>query len=94
MINIKPSAAIRKNYNEISKLCKESGEPIYLTKNGEGDLVVMDIEAFARRESMLRLREKLVAAEENRLNGKTGYTVDEVSTMMKAAIREVINGKH
>lgn len=56
--------------------------------------MVMDIEAFARRESMLRLREKLVAAEENRLNGKTGYTVDEVSTMMKAAIREVINGKH
>jgi prevent-host-death family protein len=92
MINIKPSAAIRKNYNEISKLCKESGEPVYLTKNGEGDLVVMDIEAFARRESMLRLREKLIEAEESRLNGKTGYTVDEVSAMMKAAIQEVIDG--
>ncbi|MDD4569886.1 MAG: type II toxin-antitoxin system prevent-host-death family antitoxin [Tepidanaerobacteraceae bacterium] len=92
MINIKPSAAIRNNYNEISKLCKESGEPVYLTKNGEGDLVVMDIEAFARRESMLRLREKLIEAEENRLNGKTGYTVDEVSSMMKAAIQEVIDG--
>ena len=92
MINIKPSAAIRKNYNEISQLCKESGEPVYLTKNGEGDLVVMDIEAFTRRESMLRLREKLVAAEESHLNGKTGYTVDEVSAMMKAAIQEVIDG--
>lgn len=93
MMNIKPSAAIRKNYNEISELCKRSGEPVYLTKNGEGDLVVMDIEAFARRESMLRLRESLVAAEESRLSGKSGYSIDEVSDMMKVAVREVLNGK-
>ena len=93
MINIKPSAAIRKNYNEISKMCKQTGEPIFLTKNGEGDLVVMDIETFARRESMLRLRENLIAAEEGRLNGKPGHTVDEVSAMMKAAVREVLGGQ-
>jgi len=49
MINIKPSAAIRKNYNQISELCRKTGEPVYLTKNGEGDLVVMDVESFARR---------------------------------------------
>lgn len=93
MINIKPSAAIRNNYNEISELCKRSGEPVYLTKNGEGDLVVMDIEAFARRESMLQLREKLITAEEDRANGKHGYSVDEVSSMMKAAVKEVLNGR-
>lgn len=93
MIYIKPSAAIRKNYNDISELCKQSGEPVYLTKNGEGDLVVMDIETFARRESMLRLRENLVAAEEDRLNGKNGYSVDEVSNMMKDAVKEVLHGQ-
>lgn len=92
-MNIRPSAAIRKNYNEISKMCKNSGEPVYLTKNGEGDLVVMDIEAFARRESMLRLRENLVAAEEGRLSGKKGYSADEVSSMMQKSVSEVINGK-
>lgn len=92
MLNIKPSAAIRKNYNQVSELCKKTGKPVYLTKNGEGDLVVMDIEAFARRESMLNLRENLIAVEEERLNGKTGYSVDEVASMMKQAIREVING--
>ena len=48
-MNIRPSAAIRQDYNEISELCKKSGEPIYLTKNGKGDLVVMDIGAFERR---------------------------------------------
>lgn len=93
MMNIKPSAAIRKNYNEISELCKRTGEPVYLTKNGAGDLVVMDIETYARRESMLRLRETLVAAEEGRLSGKPGYSVDEVSAMMKAAVREVLDGQ-
>ena len=39
-ILIKPSASIRNNYNEISALCKETREPVILTKNGEGDLVV------------------------------------------------------
>jgi PHD/YefM family antitoxin component YafN of YafNO toxin-antitoxin module len=92
-MNIKPSAAIRKNYNEIAELCKESGEPVYLTRNGEGELVVMDIDAFAKRESMLRLREHLVAAEEGRLNGKPGYSINEVASMMRNAVREVLDGK-
>jgi PHD/YefM family antitoxin component YafN of YafNO toxin-antitoxin module len=56
MLNIRKSAEIRKNYNEISELCKRTGEPIYLTNNGSHDLVVMDTEAFIRRESTLGLR--------------------------------------
>lgn len=87
-MHIKPSAAIRKNYNEISALCKATKEPVFLTKNGEGDLVVMDIETFSRRESMLRLREQLISAEEDRLVGKRGYSIEEVDEMMKKAIQE------
>ncbi|MDR2711836.1 MAG: type II toxin-antitoxin system Phd/YefM family antitoxin [Clostridiales bacterium] len=93
MMNIKPSAAIRKNYNEISALCKRTKEPVYLTKNGEGDLVVMDLETFARRESMLKLRETLIAAEEDRLAGKPGHSIDEVADMMRQVIREVAHGR-
>ena len=93
MMNIKPSAAIRKNYNAISELCKRSGEPVYLTKNGEGDLVVMDIASYARRESLLRLRVSLFLAEESRLQGSSGHAVDDVSSMMKAAVREVLDGQ-
>lgn len=59
-MNIRPSEAIRQNYDEIAELCRETGEPVYLTKNGEGDLVVMDIENFTRREKMLKLREQLL----------------------------------
>ncbi len=92
-MNIKPSAAIRNNYNEISNLCKTTGEPVYLTKNGEGDLVVMDIEAFTRREKMLKLREELIAAEEERLMGRKGYSIDELDKMLSNAISEAKHGQ-
>lgn len=53
-MNIRPSAAIRQNYNEIADLCRKTEEPIFLTKNGEGDLVVMDIATYEKREKMLQ----------------------------------------
>jgi prevent-host-death family protein len=92
-MHIKPSANIRQNYNEIAALCKSTGEPVYLTKNGEGDLVVMDIEAFARREKMLTLREELLAVEEDRLVGRAGVTLDELDKYLDGIIDEVENGK-
>ena len=66
-MNIRPSAAIRQNYNEIAEMCRKTAEPVFLTKNGEGDLVVMDIETYNRREKMLKLREELLAVEEDRI---------------------------
>lgn len=86
-MTIRPSAAIRQNYNEISEFCKKTGEPVYLTKNGEGDLVVMDIEAFHRREKLLKLQAELLEAERATLQGE-GSTVDEVAEKMRRAIRE------
>lgn len=90
---IKPSASIRQNYNEIADLCKSSGEPVYLTKNGEGDLVVMDIETFSRRERMLKLREELLAVQEDRLAGRVGVKPDELDTYLEGIIDEVQHGK-
>lgn len=87
-MNIRPSAAIRQNYNEIADLCRKTAEPIFLTKNGEGDLVVMDIETYDRREKMLKLREELLAVEEDRVRGAAGCSVEEVAAMMRSAIRE------
>lgn len=91
-MQIRPSASIRQNYNEVASLCKRTKEPVYLTKNGEGDLVVMDIEAFQRREKMLNLREALLAAEEGRLRGAPEYSVEDVAGMMRSAIREARDG--
>lgn len=87
-MNIRPSAAIRQNYNEIADMCRKTEEPVFLTKNGEGDLVVMDIGTYNRREKMLKLCEELLAVEEDRMRGSKGYSVEEVTAMMRNAIRE------
>lgn len=50
--------------------------------------MVMDIATFSQRESMLRLREQLVAVEEDRLAGKKGFSIGEVDEMMKKAIKD------
>ena len=87
MVHIKPSAAIRKNYNEISRLCRATRGPVFLTKNGEGDLVVMDIETYSQRENMLKLREKLLQSETDKKNGRV-YTVAETVAAMRKAVAE------
>ena len=83
---IKPSTALRNEYNMISKLCKDKQEPVFLTKNGEGDLVLMSIEAYEYREEMLDLRERLLSAEANRLSGAKTYTIAEVSEKLRGLI--------
>ena len=87
-MHIKASAAIRNNYNEISRLCKESGEPVYLTKNGEGDLVVMDIIAFERRAKELKLAEQLWEIRTARLAGAKGYSLAEVRKALTKTIAD------
>lgn len=48
MPSIRPSSDLRNSYNEISKFCHEYNEPVYITKNGQGDLAVMSIETYER----------------------------------------------
>lgn len=85
---IKPSTCLRNEYNEISEFCKKEKQPVFLTKNGEGDLVVMSLEAYSYREEMLDLREKLIEAELQRLNGEKTYSIEEVDSMLE----DIING--
>ncbi len=48
MAFIRPCADLRNNYNEISKICHETKEPMYITKNGSNDLVVLSDEAYEK----------------------------------------------
>ena len=48
MPNIRPSSDLRNKYNEISEFCHKYSEPVYITKNGKGDLAVMSIETFEK----------------------------------------------
>lgn len=87
---IKPSASLRNEYNQISNLVKETSDPIYITKNGEGDMVIMGIEAFHRREKLLDLKEKLLMAEEQRINGDKTLSLNEVQKRLQEKINKYI----
>ena len=81
---IKSSTALRNDYGTISDLAHEEAEPIYITKNGEGDLVVMSIEAFEQREETIKLRTKLEAAEASWLSDAPSYTLEESRKRLEA----------
>ena len=55
MPTIRPSADLRNSYNEISEFCHEYSEPIFITKNGKGDLAVMSIEVYEALKGKLEL---------------------------------------
>lgn len=86
-MTILASADIRLNYNEVVKKCKESGEPIYLTKNGQGELVVMDIESFEKREQELRAQQMVLESYAARLSGSKDYSLEESKSMMENMLK-------
>ena len=88
-MTIMPSADIRLKYNEIVDKCRESGEPIYLTRNGQGELVVMDIASFEKREQELAAQQLVLEAYAATLAGAKDYSIEESMKM----INKMIEGK-
>ena len=83
---IKPSSELRQNYNSIAEICRSTKMPVFLTRNGAGDTVIMDLETYNQREEDLAAAERLLAAERIRLAGTRGYTIDEFEHNMREAI--------
>lgn len=76
-------------YLILSNLAKETKEPMYITKNGDGNLVVMNIEAFEQREQMLKLRERVLKAEQERIEGQPTVSVSEARRRLRERVNEV-----
>ena len=86
---IKASAALRNDYASISNIARKTNEPIYITKNGEGDGVFMSIDAFEKREQILELRAKIIQAEEERLNGAKTRSISEARKELRERARNI-----
>ena len=86
---IKASAALRNDYTSISNMAKETKEPIYITKNGEGDLVLMSIDAFEKREQMLKLRERVLQAEQERVSGAKTVSISQARKQLAERIDDI-----
>lgn len=80
MPNILPVSDLR-NYNEVMKNC-QVGEPVFLTKNGRGRFVVMDIEDYERERAEKKLLEKLQEAQEAVKDGNSWLSLEELKAMV------------
>lgn len=81
MSNILPVSDLR-NYNEVLKNC-QAGEPVFLTKNGRGRFVVLDIEDYERERAEKKLLMKLQEAEEVVKNGEEWLSLEELKAAME-----------
>jgi PHD/YefM family antitoxin component YafN of YafNO toxin-antitoxin module len=87
MPTIRPSSDLRNNYNEISTFCHEHAEPVYITKNGKGDLAVLSIEAFEKLVGRFELRKLLTEGIDDIENGRK-TPVDEAFQKMRQGLKK------
>ena len=83
---IKPISDLRNKSNEISELAHNTNEPIFITKNGEGNLVVMSISHFSKLQSKMELLSKLSVAQNQKAKGDKGKTLKQVMTNIRKSI--------
>jgi prevent-host-death family protein len=88
MTVIKPISDLRNKANEISDIAHKSGKPVFITKNGEGDLVVMSIAHYSRLMLKLELYGKLAVAQSQRAKGERGRPLAAVMKDLRKRIRE------
>ncbi len=89
MPNIRPISDLRNNANDISEICHQTREPVFITKNGVGDMVVMSVEAYERQQALINLYAKLAEAEEEIMGGAEG----EDFLVVSRQLRDMVHGR-
>ena len=88
---IRPISDLRNNANAISEYCHETREPVFITKNGVGDLVVMSIEAYERQQDMFDLYAKLAEAE---AEGDEGEDFEIVAKRFRERLHDKLQSRN
>ena len=85
---IRPISDLRNKFSDVSRAVHESDTPVFLTKNGRGDMVVMSLEAYEQNLFETEIYLKLKEAEYQAASDKKRYTHDEVMTELRNLIHE------
>lgn len=88
MPQIRPVSDLRNNFAEISRIVHESNEPVFLTKNGYGDMVVMSVEQYDEIRLEKRIAAALKQAEREAVLTPDRYDFDEVSASMRKKLMD------
>ena len=83
MPSIRPISDLRNSANEISDYCRRTREPVYITRNGKGDMVVLNQEEYERQTALIDLYGKLALAEQEIANGAEGEDFAEVAQRLR-----------
>lgn len=86
MPRIRPISDLRNNANEISDFCRQTREPVFITRNGTGDMVVLCIKEYERQIALIDLYGKLADAERKEAMGDAGEDLDAVLAEFRARV--------
>lgn len=81
---------LENNYEKISRECKASGKPIFITLNGKKDTVIMSQQVYDELIDKQETSKRLTLAREDRLKGRKGATLEETQRLMHSAIEKGI----
>jgi len=85
---IRSATALRNDYDGMVKLAKEKQQPIFLTRNGDGEMVFLPIEMWEQREAELDMLHMLLKREQNRQAGAKTFSMDEMKKATEDLLRE------
>ncbi len=85
---IRSATALRNDYDGMVKLSTEKQEPIYLTRNGEGEIVFRPIELWEKRRTELELFAEMLRREQRRMSGAKTYTAEEMRSDAKIMLHK------
>ena len=87
-MEIRSATALRNDYDGMVRLSKEKQTPIFLTRNGDGEMVFLPIELWEKREAELNLLEELLRRERSMLSGSRTASMDQMASMAEEILRE------
>lgn len=86
MQTIRPISDLRNNAKEISDFCRQTGEPVYITRNGTGDMVIVSMQEYERQQALINLYGKLAVAEQEIASGAQGEDFLTVARQLRERV--------